>query len=620
MNLSNDIPTKLRVPAQLALDAKSVVTTLSQLQTLGTNNNLAYTYYKGMTVLCSENLNVYKWRPAEVGETGGTLASNFTYPAGIISEDGVDYSNVAYNFFKNTAITLETLSNFIQIRNIGAGIEVYKDSVLIGNTRYYNFRSLSSDSLDIRESLDGNTIYINSINSNIGISSLLANQDFTPNYDIFFEYYQNTYLPAGGTPLTTGDPFSYKGEGTFAKPFTDTRIFIFGQPATAPTIVPQTSIVNLLEAYVGTGSRLAPENLGQILKILYSVNTYYYPNDFNYSGLNLKIEGNMLCSTTGYLVDMDNPLYFKTDSDICRISIAEDLVVNCTESLGLRNSGNSITSPSPFTTGKAIIMEDPGLLYFTYNGPDVLSRYIFTGNGNVNDSQGHFDIRCVVRADHQGIYKCENNTRITFYNQIQSGTYLGSVNLNLKAFHMTGGLVRFFEKGAISINSEGSGRNYGVTFEPSGIGLGGNCNFGLNSAVVTGNSNYCFMRLNDNPVGFTAFNSSSGHGFSTTLPGDTVPVNGLFGNLGATKWNVDMKNCVFPYTGIDFDKVDLTSGNNISSVNYIGNLIIETLVKHPYRRDGGSNTLGNLFLPKYSKFINMNGSMVESDWYVDVML
>lgn len=100
MSLTNNIPTKLRVPAQLALDAKSVVTTLSQLQTLGTNNNLAYTYYKGMTVICSENLKVYMWRPVNQGETGGTLPSNFTYPDNIVSEDGVDYSNTAYNFFE----------------------------------------------------------------------------------------------------------------------------------------------------------------------------------------------------------------------------------------------------------------------------------------------------------------------------------------------------------------------------------------------------------------------------------------------------------------------------------------------------------------------------------------
>ena len=100
MSLTNNIPTKLRVPAQLALDAKSVVTTLSELQTLGTNNNLAYTYYKGMEVLCSENLGIYRWRPVKEGETGGTLPSNFTYPAGIVSEDGVVYSNIAYNFFE----------------------------------------------------------------------------------------------------------------------------------------------------------------------------------------------------------------------------------------------------------------------------------------------------------------------------------------------------------------------------------------------------------------------------------------------------------------------------------------------------------------------------------------
>ena len=97
-------------------------------------------------------------------------------------------------------------------------------------------------------------------------------------------------------------------------------------------------------------------------------------------------------------------------------------------------------------------------------------------------------------------------------------------------------------------------------------------------------------------------------------------MNGLFENLGVDKWDVDFKNNVFSYTGIDFDKVDFTLGNNISSVNYIGNNVIETLVKYPYRRDGGSDTVGNLFLPKYSKFINMQGSMIESGWFVDVML
>ena len=119
MSLTNDIPTKLRVPAQLALDAKTVVTTLSELETLGTNNNLAYTYYKGMPVICAENLGLYRWRPVNEGETGGTLPSNFTYPAGIVSEDGVVYSNIAYNFFKETVLTVENLIELVQRNNVG---------------------------------------------------------------------------------------------------------------------------------------------------------------------------------------------------------------------------------------------------------------------------------------------------------------------------------------------------------------------------------------------------------------------------------------------------------------------------------------------------------------------
>ena len=152
MSLTNDIPTKLRVPAQLALDAKSVVTTLSQLQTLGTNDNLAYTYYKGMVVLCSEDLGLYRWRPVNEGETGGTLPSNFTYPAGIVSEDGVVYSNIAYNFFKETTLTVENLTELVQIRNVGTGAGVYKDTTIVGDTTQFNFRSVVTENLGTGES------------------------------------------------------------------------------------------------------------------------------------------------------------------------------------------------------------------------------------------------------------------------------------------------------------------------------------------------------------------------------------------------------------------------------------------------------------------------------------
>ena len=57
-------------------------------------------------------------------------------------------------------------------------------------------------------------------------------------------------------------------------------------------------------------------------------------------------------------------------------------------------------------------------------------------------------------------------------------------------------------------------------------------------------------------------------------------MSGLFENLGVDKWFVEFKNNVFSYTGIDFTKVDLTQGNNTSSVNFIGNNVVESLAIH----------------------------------------
>lgn len=615
-NLYNSRIKGNNVTSMVPNDPKTWVYSKSQLLDLGVGNYVAFTFYDKMKVSCALENEVWEWREALPDEEG-LRPFNFTYPSPLIIAN-VDYSGKEYNFFKVTNVTAENLPQIVQIENIGGANGYFKQFNTVTNK--FEFYTFDSDSIQI--SLVNNVFRLELPSSGVegAIPSLRANQDYSPTYQDFLNYYVNVYLANGGTPLANGDPFEYKGEGTQVKPYTDTRTFIFEEPNTAPTVSPNTSVVNLMEAYVGTGTRFAPQNSGKFLIVEDTVSFYYYVGDFNYNNLYIDFRGSITCVNSGWLVDMDNPTYFDGTNSYIRMYIAKDKLFLYDQSLGFRNSGNSVTSPTPFTTGKTLVFGGEGLMLATYNGPDILTRYVFNTNGNWNDSQGHFDIRCFVRADYQGIYKCDNNGRMTFYNQLQSGVYLGSVNLNLKAFHMTGGLVRFFEKGAIAISSETSGRNYGVTFEPAGAGLGGNCTFGLNQAIVTGNCHYCFVKLNDHHVNFYAFNSPSGYGFSTSPPGSTVPMYGLFKNLGATKWNVDMKNCTFSYTGVDFDDVDFTQGNNVSSVNYFGNLIVESLVRYPYRRDGGSNTLGNLFLPKYSKFLNMNGSMVESDWYVDIML
>ena len=602
----NDIPTGLRVPSQIPLDIKEYFATLADLQNLGSSNNKAFTYYKGFRAYCVETDKIYIWKEALPELGAGVLPSNFTYPDGTICY-GVDYSEKEYNFF----VKAETL----EIISIGSGIPIYKGYNSILNRH----EIMSAVSNTILISQNGSEISFELPSGSRGIPSLIANQDYAPIYNDFLNYYTNIYLPNGGTPLNVGEVFYYKGEGSSAKPFTDTRIFTFGEPLTLPTILPNISIDNLLEAYVGTGTRFSPENSGKKLLIDTSITHYNFSNDFNYSNLDLDINSNVNCTTTGWLLDMDNNLNFNEESSGWKITIKENYILDINSSLGFRNSGNTENTPPLYTSGRIACIYGEGTLYCSYNGPDVLTRYIFNGEGNNNDGGLHFNVKCRVNSNYQGIYFSKNFNRIDFYNQIQSGVYLGSINIALKAFHMTGGQIRFFEKAAISFNGEQTGRTYGLTFAPEDDGIG-YCHAILNGTIIKGTANYMFAKLNNENVYLYCYDSQSGYGFSTTIPGTITLVNGLFENLGEDIWAVDFKNNVFPYTGIDFTKVDLTLGNSTSSINYIANQIVECLVRHPYRRDGGSNTTGNLFLPKYSKFINMNGSMIESEWYVDIML
>lgn len=95
MNI-NDIPTSLRVPAQVPLDAKAYVVSKEDLRDLGVNSYKAYTYYNGMRVLCASERETYEWKEVEPTDIK-LLVSDFTYPLGVIA-GGIDYSNKTYNF------------------------------------------------------------------------------------------------------------------------------------------------------------------------------------------------------------------------------------------------------------------------------------------------------------------------------------------------------------------------------------------------------------------------------------------------------------------------------------------------------------------------------------------
>lgn len=136
----NDIPTGLRVPSQIPLDIKEYFATLADMLNLGTNNNKAFTYYKGFRAYCVENDKIYIWKEVvpELGD--GLLPSNFTYPNGTECF-GVDYSNKEYNFF----LKPETLN----LASVGSGAKIYKGYNDLLNR--HEFRSIVSDSFSIQE-------------------------------------------------------------------------------------------------------------------------------------------------------------------------------------------------------------------------------------------------------------------------------------------------------------------------------------------------------------------------------------------------------------------------------------------------------------------------------------
>lgn len=124
----NDIPVGLRVPSNLPLDAKLWVKSKTEISSLGINDNLAYTYYKGMRIYCANEKEIYEWMPVVEGNLRGLiplLFSAFTYPLGYNVND-INYSGIAYNLFKIPQAWDIVIPEVPGIQNVGDGADVYK--------------------------------------------------------------------------------------------------------------------------------------------------------------------------------------------------------------------------------------------------------------------------------------------------------------------------------------------------------------------------------------------------------------------------------------------------------------------------------------------------------------
>lgn len=184
MSNYNDIPTGLRIPASVPLDAKLWVKTSGNIETLGPSNNLAYTYYRGMRIYCAEERTIYEWMPSSQGNALGLdslLDEDFTYPLNYVINE-VNYGGVAYNLFRVPQawdIVIPTPPEVPGVENVGDGADVYK-GLTGGNHQIRGVKTNvtkptspgqinGSDSITFNAIVNGDNIEINLDLSNLNV-------------------------------------------------------------------------------------------------------------------------------------------------------------------------------------------------------------------------------------------------------------------------------------------------------------------------------------------------------------------------------------------------------------------------------------------------------------------
>ena len=113
----NDIAAGLRTPTQVPLDAKGYFVSQDAARNLGADNNLAFTYEKGLRIYCALEETRWEWRqPRFLGEVG-LRPTLFTYPNNYFV-NGINYSNKQFNFFpffQEATIPIQQLINTLSL-------------------------------------------------------------------------------------------------------------------------------------------------------------------------------------------------------------------------------------------------------------------------------------------------------------------------------------------------------------------------------------------------------------------------------------------------------------------------------------------------------------------------
>lgn len=466
------------------------------------------------------------------------------------------------------------LSEFIKengktysVLNVGTGVGIYKDTTVAGDNTQFNFKSIKS-----------NTNNITLVDDDIFI-------DAPETASIPALYVNNLYIPTEAEFLAGNT----KGEGTLAKPFTDT---VTAYVAGVPTITANTAIQNALDAYVGSGTRLSPERVGEKIIVQDNNSQYTFPGNFGYSRLKIDVNAFITHTGSGMLSDMDNALHFNTNQDSITITIGEGYFIT-SESDGMNNSGTNVATNN-FSQTRTINLFGTGTIYFPkpylVNPNNNITKYIVNSDvsntGNNNDGGVTFDIRCKIRADYQGLVKVGGVSRVHNYGEMQSGVYNVIIDPSLKAFLLLGGQFRNFKTSSFQFS--GGNRTDGFVFTPTG-GFTPRL-IGQSSTIISlSKITNLFNKTNNNAANLVFVNSDS----SVLLD-----ITNIFESTNL--WSVTFNQNYFESGLIDNTKVDLTNSNSISSTNIIGANIIQNLRVYASKADAKTASLhvNSIFLKR----------------------
>jgi hypothetical protein len=469
------------------------------------------------------------------------------------------------------SIDEDVLNTFIEdnqkkytVENVGGGIELYKDTTVVSDLSTFNIKTINSTTLDV--TFDENNVLINTPET-ASIPALYVNNRYVPTEAEFL---------AGNT----------KGEGTLAKPFTDT---ITAYTLGVPTITPNTSIQNALDAYVGSGTRLDPELSGQQIIIQSNNSAYTFTGNLEYTNLRLKIEATVDATTSSYLIDMDNSLNI-ANASITEIEVASNGFLKITGGEGFKNNGTT-TATNNFTIYRQIRLIGEGTISFTGND---INKYLLNsdkdsvGNsttGFINDGAWQFEVRCYLESEFQGLVALGGVSQILSIGGIfQTGTVFSNVNVNLKAFNLKGGTLRLRRNSTVIFyGSNSTTRLKGFIVEPTN---GFTPEIEQSNCLMVGNLDTLYSKENNSNTLLNVVQSGSSEMNCIEVFDST--------NL----WSINFRDNFFNSGSIDFTKVDLTQGNNVSSINTIGGNIIESLVV--YTSKAAAKTAG---LPVNSIFL-----------------